>query len=222
MLERVLEPEAMDTPEEAHDYDAMDHSEVNARFVAEFLAIHGPARGGEVLDVGTGPGRIPIALCQADPLVSVLGVDLAEQMLAKARVNVAAAGLSARIRFERVDAKGLPYPTGSFEAVVSNTIIHHIPDPSPALGEMARLVSAGGTLFVRDLRRPADQADLDRLVALYAGQEAPEARALFSASLNAALRVEEVRDRIRALGLDPAGVTMSSDRHWTWAWRRPG
>ena len=37
MLPRVLEPEVMDSPEEARDYDAMDHAEVNRRFVADFL-----------------------------------------------------------------------------------------------------------------------------------------------------------------------------------------
>jgi hypothetical protein len=39
MLPRVLEPEVMDTPEEARDYDAMDHSAVNRVFVADFLAV---------------------------------------------------------------------------------------------------------------------------------------------------------------------------------------
>ena len=38
------------------DYDAMDHAEVNARFVADFLEAHGACRGGLILDVGTGTG----------------------------------------------------------------------------------------------------------------------------------------------------------------------
>ena len=46
MLPRVLEPEVMDKPEEAREYDAMDHSAVNLRFVADFLAAHGPGRNG--------------------------------------------------------------------------------------------------------------------------------------------------------------------------------
>src|SRR4051812_48316065 len=73
MLPRVLEPEAMDTPDEARDYDAMDHAAVNGRFIADFLEVHGPCRGGEILDVGTGPARIPIALCRADDRARVLG-----------------------------------------------------------------------------------------------------------------------------------------------------
>jgi ubiquinone/menaquinone biosynthesis C-methylase UbiE len=219
MLPRVLEPEAMDTPEEARDYDAMDHAAVNTRFVADFLAAHGHCRGGELLDIGTGPARVPIALCRADPRARVLGIDLAEPMLERARRNVAKAGLSGRIRCERADAKALPYPDGSFEAVLCNSIVHHIPEPARVLGEMARVVAPGGTLFVRDLARPDTARDMALLVEQYAGAEAPAARALFEASLHAALTRDEVRGLVRALGRHEDGVAMTSDRHWTWIWR---
>src|SRR4051794_20280580 len=105
MLPRILEPEAMDTPEEARDYDAMDHAAVNAQFVADFLATHGPCRGGELLDVGPGPARIPLELCRVDRDARVLGIALAEHMLEGARRNVAEAGLSGRIRCQWADAK---------------------------------------------------------------------------------------------------------------------
>jgi ubiquinone/menaquinone biosynthesis C-methylase UbiE len=220
MLPRVLEPEAMDTPEEARDYDAMDHAEVNARFVADFLAVHGPWRGGTALDVGTGTARIPIELCRVEPAAKVLGIDLAAHMLELGRANVAAAGLEGRIRLDLIDAKALPETGQAFEAVLSNSIVHHIPEPAGVLAGMARLVAPGGTLFVRDLARPRDRAELDRLVATYAGAEAPAARDLFAASLHAALTLDEVRALVAALGLPAEDVTMTSDRHWTWAWRR--
>lgn len=221
MLTRILEPEAMDTAEEARDYDAMDHSGVNARFVADFLDAHGRCRGGEILDVGTGPARIAIALCRADPRARLLAIDLASTMLDLARRNVAEAGLDARIACLRGDAKALGWSDGRFEAVISNTIIHHIPDPTPALAEAARLVEPGGTLFVRDLARPATLDEVDTLVSAYAGGESVAAQGLFRASLHAALTVAEVRTIARGLGLPPDGVAMSSDRHWTWTWRRP-
>ena len=221
MLPRVLEPEAMDTPEEACDYDAMDHSEVNARFVADFLRAHGPCRGGVLLDVGTGPARIPIALGRADPDARVIAVDLAEAMLALARRNVEEAGLSDRVLCERSDAKALPFLDEHFEAVVSNSIVHHIPDPAPALAEMVRVLAPGGTLFVRDLARPVDRDEVSRLVATYAGVESESARGLFEASLNAALTLKEMQEFARALRLPPEGVALTSDRHWTWTWHRP-
>src|SRR3954467_1487011 len=115
MLPRVLEPEAMDTPDESRDYDAMDREAVNARFVADFLDAHGRCRGGEILDVGTGPARIAIALCRADRAVRLLAPALADAMLELARRNVAAAGLDGRIRCIQGDAKALPWPDGRFE-----------------------------------------------------------------------------------------------------------
>ncbi len=183
MLPRVLEPETMDTPDEARVYDAMDHTPVNDLFVADFLAAHGPCRGGAILDVGTGPARIPIALCRADERANVLGIDLARHMLDRARANVEEAGLSDRIKLEHVDAKGIPYPDGQFEAVISNSIVHHVADPTLALAEMVRLVAPGGTLFVRDLRRPQDAESITALVQAYAADEADSARDLFAASL---------------------------------------
>jgi ubiquinone/menaquinone biosynthesis C-methylase UbiE len=218
VLPRVLEPEAMDTQDEARDYDAMDHAEVNARFVADFLAAHGPCRGGTVLDVGTGPARIPIALCRADANARVVAIDLASHMLRLAQRNVTEAGFASRILLQQADAKAFPYPAGTFEAVVSNTIVHHIPDPEPVLAALVRQVAAGGTLFVRDLVRPDHLDDLERIVGLYAGTESPAARGLFAASLHAALTVAEVRAMVVSAGLPADSVTMTSDRHWTCVW----
>ena len=222
MIPRVLEPEAMETAEEVRQYDAMDHSTVNSRFVSDFLAAHGPCRGGEILDVGTGTARIPIALAGADNQARVLALDLSETMLAQAEINIASAAMNSRIRTYKGDAKALldSFGAGKFEGVISNTIVHHIPDPVPALETMAGLVASGGTLMVRDLARPATADEIRRLVDTYAAGESPEARALFEASLNAALTLEEIRSLIANLGLSRDDVTMTSDRHWTWTWRK--
>jgi ubiquinone/menaquinone biosynthesis C-methylase UbiE len=223
MIPRVLEPEAMDTPEDVLQYDRMNHSEVNSRFIADFLAAHGPCRGGMILDVGTGTARIPIALAQADPEARLVALDLAQNMLDRASVNIANAGLSGRIRSVRGDVKELNGVLNDalFEGVISNTIVHHIPDPAPALLAMRDRVAIGGTLMVRDLARPETQDEVTRLVALYAGDETPEARGLFEASLNAALTLDECKALVQErLGISTSCVVMTSDRHWTLTWQR--
>ena len=221
MLPRTLEPEEMDTPEDVASYDAMDHSAVNAQFVADFLEVHGPMRGGQALDVGTGTARIPIELCRADSGARVLAIDLADHMIQRARANVEDAGYSDRIRCELADAKALADADRSFEAVISNSIIHHIPEPSGVLAAAASAVAPGGSLFIRDLARPATIEELNRLVATYAANDAPHARALFEASLHAALTVDEIRRMLSERGLPEGRLEMTSDRHWTWSWRRP-
>ena len=222
MLDRVLEPEAMDTAEEAREYDAMDFSAVNRSFVDDFLAAHGPCRGGEILDVGTGTARIPITLAGIDPNARVLAIDLAGEMLGVAARNVEVAGLGGRIRLMHGDAKALGLADGAFEAVLCNSLVHHVPDPMPALAELARLVAPGGTMFVRDLARPSSDAAVIALVDAHAAGESPAARSLFDASLRAALTVGELSAIAGRLGLPSEGIEMTSDRHWTWAWRRPG
>lgn len=222
MIPRILEPESMDGPEEVAQYDAMDHRAVNDAFVADFLAAHGPCRGDEILDVGTGTARIPIALALADPKARIVGFDLAPAMIERAGRNVAEAGLADRIRFVLGDAKA-PTALGDArcEAVITNTIIHHIPNPKPALAAMLDRVAPGGTLFVRDLDRPDDQETLARLVEQHAGGESPEARELFRASLHAALTLPEIAALAASIGLPADAVAMTSDRHWTLIWKRP-
>jgi ubiquinone/menaquinone biosynthesis C-methylase UbiE len=218
VLPRILEPEVMDTPEEARDYDAMDHAAVNRVFVADFLAVWDGAN--PILDLGTGTAQIPVELCRQHPAAVVTAIDLAEEMLRLARVNVARAGLADRVRLERVDAKHLPHADGAFAAVVSNSIVHHIPDPSAVFREMVRVCAPGGTLFIRDLLRPPDEDTLRRLVAQYAAGANDHQRRLFGDSLHAALSLAEVRELVRGVGCDPDEVRQTTDRHWTWAARR--
>src|SRR5579859_2361787 len=106
-LTRILEPEVMDSVAEARDYDAMDHSEVNRVFVADFLALWNGA--GPILDVGTGTAQIPVELCRQDTRAVVTAIDAAAHMLALAHRNVDAADLHERVRLERADAKHLSF-----------------------------------------------------------------------------------------------------------------
>lgn len=213
-LSRILETEVMDSEEEARDYDAMDHSEVNRVFVADFL-VHftGP---GCILDVGTGTAQIPIELCRQRIGFEVVGIDLARHMLALGQDNIRRENLERRIRLEWVDAKQMPYPDATFAAVISNSIVHHIPSPEIVMREMVRVTGRGGLLFVRDLLRPDDPGQLGRLVDLYAAGANAHQRQMFADSLHAALTLDEVRAMVMNLGFAAETVQQTTDRHWTW------
>ncbi len=221
MLKRVLEPEVMDSAEDAAAYDSMDHSEVNRKFVDDLLsfAANDELRG-QILDIGTGTAQIPIELCRRTGDCNVLAIDLSTSMLEVGRANVARAGLADRISLELVDAKQLPDDDGAFRAVISNSIVHHIPEPKAVLAEAVRVTAPGGVLFFRDLLRPPDDAAVKRLVRQYAGHETEYQRKLFDDSLRASLTLLEVRDIAGKLGFDPMSVRTTSDRHWTWATRK--
>ncbi len=229
MLPRVLEPEVMDTPEEARDYDAMDHAAVNRVFVTDFLAFGetlelSANRGkpiGHILDVGTGTAQIPIELCSRGVFCQVTAIDLAEEMLRVGRENLRRVGLENRIQLRRWDAKHMPCPDGTFDIVISNSIVHHIPDPAAVFAEMVRVVKPGGVLFVRDLLRPTDEATLHKLVEAYAAGANALQKKLFAESLHAALSVAEVRLLVSGFGFAPEGVRQTTDRHWTWRATKP-
>ncbi|MEZ6057358.1 MAG: methyltransferase domain-containing protein [Planctomycetaceae bacterium] len=229
MLPRILEPEVMDTPEEAEDYDRMDHAEVNRRFVYDLLAFCGlpddnmrvdqsfdPTR---LLDVGTGTALIPIELVRCHEIWNVHGIDLAASMLLLGQQNIERAGVSQRVQLELVDAKHLPFVDGCFPGVISNSIVHHIPSPIDAFREMRRVLCPNGFLFVRDLLRPDSIDDLEHLVDLHTVGAIPSQRQLFRQSLHASLTIEEVRQLLRQTGFDPGSVQQTSDRHWTIATR---
>lgn len=220
MLPRVLEPEVMDSAEEAVDYDSMDHAEVNRRFVDHLLAGLGPdeLQGKSlirVLDVGTGTAQIPIELCRRDLPTQITAIDLAAHMLQVGQRNVIREGLQTHIKLEQIDGKSLPYAGGTFDWVISNSIVHHIPDPLPCLREMWRVLASGGLWFVRDLLRPADLPTLQHLVQTYAGDANPHQRQMFDDSLHAALTLNEVQELLRVLNLPAAWVSQTTDRHWT-------
>lgn len=218
MLPRVLETEVMDSADEARDYDAMDHSRVNRVFVADFLQEWNGRN--PILDVGTGTAQIPILLCRSAPTADVLAIDLADSMLALGRDNVRQAGVSGRVRLERCDAKRMPY-AAHFGAVISNSIIHHIPRPELVFAEIWRVTQRGGLIFVRDLVRPESEEDLMLLVKTYAGDANKHQQKMFADSLRAALNVAEVREIVSLLSGDRNSVQQTSDRHWTWRTRKP-
>lgn len=218
MIQRVLEPEVMDTAEEAAEYDAMAHEEVNRRFCEDLLALEPSPR--RVVDVGTGTARIPLVFCRLNAGCTVTATDLADHMLALAARNVREAGLESRITLTRADAKGSVLPRHGFDVVMSNSIVHHIPAPESLFAELMGLLAPGGTLFVRDLERPASEDALNALVATYAANDTPKQRGLFADSLRAALTLDEVISLVARFGIPPSAVARTSDRHWTLAFRR--
>lgn len=225
MLQRTLESELMDTPGEAQAYDAMDHAEVNKRFVDDLLTAWplespDPPEWIDVLDLGTGTARIPMELCQRVESVRVMAADAAVGMLDQARLNIEIASLTGRIQLDLVDARRLPYQDGQFDAVICNSLIHHLADAGPAIAEALRVTKSGGVLFFRDLLRPPDEAAVVRLVHQYAGDEQPAQQKLLRDSLHAALSLHEIRELVQAQHCDPKGVRTTSDRHWTWFTRK--
>jgi ubiquinone/menaquinone biosynthesis C-methylase UbiE len=229
-LTRILEPELMDSPQEASDYDAMDHAEVNRLFVTDLLAALkslseprtlNPEPCLDILDLGTGTAQIPIELGRRFADCRVMAADAAVSMLELARYNVEVHGLTSRIELAHVDAKRLGFATEMFDVVMSNSIIHHIPDPIAVLREAVRVTRPGGLLFFRDLLRPDDELALQKLVETYTTGANDHQRQMFADSLHASLSLQEVHDLIASLDFARESAKKTSNRHWTWSAHKP-
>ena len=104
--------------------------------------------GLSVLDVACGPGFVADAAAQRGALSR--GLDFSPAMLRMA------ASLHPGIAFDEGDAEALPYPDASFDAVVSNFGLHHVPRPEMALHEAYRVLRSGGRLAFTAWASPSD------------------------------------------------------------------
>ena len=108
-----------------------------------------PEAGMQILDLGCGAGCDAFDLAaRVAPGGHVTGVDLSESLIAEARRR--ASGRNLPVSFEVGDAQALRFPDGSFDAVRTERMLMHVPDPAPALAEMARVLRPGGRMAVQD------------------------------------------------------------------------
>jgi ubiquinone/menaquinone biosynthesis C-methylase UbiE len=215
-LSRVLESEEMAGAEEAAEYDRMDFSATDDAFAQRASELASP--GGWIVDIGCGNAKIPLAIAALVPASPVCAVEMSSQMLAVAVRNRAKVSEPARrVTFVRGDAKNLPVAGKSIGLVVSNSLIHHIPDPRFVFHEIARIVKIAEKprILIRDLLRPESEAALSSLAEKYSAGWSSSQRRLYEDSLHAALALEEVREYAAGAGLRGVRVQQITDRHWS-------
>jgi ubiquinone/menaquinone biosynthesis C-methylase UbiE len=215
---RRLEPEIMDAAGEAEAYMGAAAEKHLARLDAawvERVVAYGPRGPARVLDVGTGGGQIPARIARRRPEWRIWAVDRAGSMLAAGRPAVEGLRQEARaslapFRIARAvaEARALPFPDAAFDLVISNSLLHHIGDPTPILDEIARVAGTAGRVLVRDLRRPPS-ALLPAWVAWHGRKYRGAMRRLYEDSVAAAFTPTEIAIVLRHSAL--AGGTVSAD-----------
>lgn len=129
-----------------------------ARVVAD-VAAAGLSDGARVLDAGTGPGRVPLAIADAAPQLRIDGLDQSTNMVEHARRAAAAAGLQDQVGFVAGDVADLPYPDETFDLVVSSISQHHWADVPGGLRELRRVLRPAGQVWIYDFRFALGRAD---------------------------------------------------------------
>jgi cyclopropane fatty-acyl-phospholipid synthase-like methyltransferase len=213
MMERVLEREIMDDPEQVRAYAEADFREENQGFVDYFLRLYDDLDDGHVVDLGCGPGDIAIRLARSHPNCRITGIDASSPMVAWAEEAVKKAGLAHRIDFlcQRFQDASLLAPG---DAVISNSLAHHVPNPLRFWYGMKNLVKSGGPVLVMDLLRPDSPEEAQAIVDQYAAQAPERLRQDFFHSLLAAFTEDEVASHLAELNLSRLMVDVPDDRHW--------
>jgi len=212
-MDRTLEPELMDDPEQALVYAQADFEKENQGFVDRFREYFPEFTEGHILDLGCGPGDIPIRFARALPSCRITGVDASEPMIGLAGVAVKQAGLADRITFrcERFQAVSLVEPVN---AAVSNSLLHHVPNPLRFWYRLRQLVKPGSPVLVMDLLRPDSLEEAQIIVDRYAAKEPEILRRDFHNSLLAAFTEDEVAAQLAEMNLSRLIVDVPDDRHW--------
>jgi ubiquinone/menaquinone biosynthesis C-methylase UbiE len=210
-MDRILEPEVMDDEQQAIAYAKADFSPSNQMFVDGLIGAYG-SQLRIVLDIGCGPGDIPIRLARAKSSVYVIAVDASEPMVRLAGDAVERAGLERRVRIIEGRIPGLDVRRGGFDAIVSKDLLHHLPDAMVFWQEVKRVGRAGTAVYVMDLFRPETEQAARAIVESVSADESEILKSDFYNSLRAAFTPDEIRDQLREAGLG-FEVDAVSERH---------
>lgn len=212
-MPRQPEPEYMDLDDEAVAYAQADFTDVNEAFVERLLELAGPCDEVVALDLGSGPGDIPMCLLERRPHWRVVGLDASFAMLRIARDAANRGGQSAPLVPILADARQCPFPDDTFDIVFSNSILHHVTAVESFWVELARVARPGAVVFLRDLVRPDSHEAAHAIVETYSGDESDLLKEEFYRSLLAAYTVDEVFGQLADAGLISLRALQSTDRH---------
>jgi len=110
---------------------------------------------GSITDVGCGPGYLLQLLSKEMPRHKLVGVDISEEMVERAKTNFSSIGLGGRVEFKQGSADKLPFDDGTQDFIVSTLSLHHWADPESAFNEIYRVLKPSGQMLILDSRRDA-------------------------------------------------------------------
>ena len=122
----------------------------------------GHLESGRVLDVGTGPGRLPLLIASKNKYIRVTGIDLSPDMVKIASRKAAKLGLE-NLDYRVGNASSLPFDDREFDLVISTLSFHHWKEPETALGEIHRVLRESGEAWIFDMPRRMDAETLSFL-----------------------------------------------------------
>lgn len=100
-----------------------------------------------ILDVACGTGELERRIMDVHPAQAIVGVDITEAMLQRARSKLAA---WPHVVFYQADSTALPFPNESFDCVITCSAFHYMRTPERVIAEFMRVLSPGGRMILLD------------------------------------------------------------------------
>lgn len=193
--------------EQARAYAAADFESAHSLYPKLFDELFpGRSRRALVLDIGCGPCDVTVRFAQANPGYRFHAVDGSAAMLKYAP-------RMARIKLIKGYVPAVRLPATAYDVILSNSLLHHLQEPQVLWQTVQRYSKPGMLVFVVDLRRPATRAAAERIAKKYSVGEPKVLKRDFFNSLLAAFTPVEVRQQLRAAGLNWLRVKTLTDRH---------
>ncbi|MGD8387399.1 MAG: class I SAM-dependent methyltransferase [Desulfobacteraceae bacterium] len=116
-------------------------------------------KDGRILDLGTGPGFLPIEIARKSSRIRIDGIDLTPSLIKMAQNHASEAGVEQRVNFEVGNASRLRWPDNTFDMVISTGMLHTLKAPVRVLRECRRVLKPGGRAWVFDPARVSSHID---------------------------------------------------------------
>ena len=158
--------------------------------------------GGDLLEIGSGPGYVGLELARKIHSASLTGCEISPAMIRIAERNAGLYGISAR--YVKANCMDMPFVYESFDSVISNGSMHEWENPIRTFDEIYRVLRPGGRYCITDLCR--DVSPIKRAM-VYFSTKPKEMRPGLVSSLNAAYTVSEITELLRQSKLCDAVVT---------------
>lgn len=213
MMERVLEHELMEDITQVNAYANANFNKSHSLFARRLKAfIKNPDFDGNALDIGCGPGDISFRFAKAFPKANLDALDGSKPMLDMA-ANLIHPDLKGRVNFVHGSIPGARLPKASYDIIFSNSLLHHLPDPSVLWQTIKEYSTSGTRVVVMDLIRPHRPFMATSLVQMYTISEPKILQQDFYNSLLAAFTIDEIKIQLAVAGLPFFNVDKVDDHH---------
>lgn len=211
-MQRIPEAELMEDEAQVRAYAEADFEAPHSRFIELLVERFGSNLTGYALDLGCGPGDITRRFANQYPACIVHAVDGSRLMLDYGLKQLPST-LENRVTFLHGRLPEATLPRDRYDIIISNSLLHHLAEPSVLWRSIRRFGAPGAKVFIMDLKRPAAIDEAKKLVETYAAEEPAILRRDFYHSLLAAFEPGEIKRQLDEAELAHLTLEEIGDRH---------